>query len=52
MFVEETKISAEQLQVVIHSLKCPNGGGVEKFLKEHGQELGTLLETYVLPQIK
>jgi len=47
-----SKITSEQLEVVIYSLSRPNGGGVDKFVKDHAVELSVLLEEYVLPELK
>jgi hypothetical protein len=46
------KITSERLKVVIHSLKRPNGGGIHRFVEEHSEELGILLEEHVLPQVE
>ena len=46
------KITSERLKIVIHSLKRPGGGGIDKFIEAHSEELGELLEKFVLPKIQ
>lgn len=47
-----TKLTAEQLSVVIYSLRRPSGGGMDLLLKDHAEELGELLELFVLPELE